>query len=99
MISIITPAHKTTYLLELFNSIKLQTHSDWEWVLYLNGGLNINFLPKEISEHPKVSIYVDQSRPPGIGYLKKEIIARSLVPFHFQIFLKVIFNLVYSAIN
>ena len=34
-LSIITPTHKLTYIHELYESIKNQTYSDWEWVLYL----------------------------------------------------------------
>jgi len=34
--SIITPCNSTQYLDELYESIVSQTHSDWEWILYLN---------------------------------------------------------------
>ena len=39
--SLITPEHnpKNIFnLLELFESIKAQTYTNWEWVLYLNNG-------------------------------------------------------------
>ena len=39
--SIITPEHnpKNIFnLLELFESIKEQTYTNWEWILYLNSG-------------------------------------------------------------
>ena len=34
--SLITPCNSTTYLTDLWNSIKSQTYKDWEWILYFN---------------------------------------------------------------
>ena len=42
--SIITPEHKKEnipFLLELYETIKSQTYSNWEWVLYLNGNCKV----------------------------------------------------------
>ena len=57
--SLITPTHKPTYILELYESIKAQTYSNWEWIIYLNGGITIKDLPTEISSDLKVKIYED----------------------------------------
>jgi glycosyltransferase involved in cell wall biosynthesis len=38
-LSVVTPTHKGTYLNELYDSLKDQTYNNWEWLLYLNGGL------------------------------------------------------------
>ncbi len=47
--SLITPTHKENpYLLELFDSIVAQTHSNWEWVLWLNGSVTKSGLPDSI---------------------------------------------------
>ena len=60
--SIITPVHKYhKYLLELYDSIKAQTYSNWEWVLYLNGDCKIDMLPEKIRTNNKVKIYTDYS--------------------------------------
>ena len=58
--SIITPEHtpkNVHYLLELYESIKAQTYSNWEWVLYLNGTMTVQDLPKEIAIDPRVVVY------------------------------------------
>jgi glycosyltransferase involved in cell wall biosynthesis len=71
-LSIITPTHTPIYLLELYESILSQTHSDWEWILYLNGGLVSSQLPQSLLDDDRVKIHVDlaceQSR--NVGYLK-----------------------------
>ena len=60
--SIITPVHKYhEHLLELYDSIKAQTYSNWEWVLYLNGDCKIDMLPTKIRTNNKVKIYTDYS--------------------------------------
>ena len=53
-LSVVTPTHKGTYLQELYDSLKDQTHENWEWLLYLNGGLRKNDLPTEIVNDPEV---------------------------------------------
>jgi len=71
-LSVVTPTHKGTYLQELYDSLKDQTHKDWEWLLYLNGGLRKNDLPIEIVNDPKVVIHHDIKTPlsSNVGYLK-----------------------------
>ena len=71
-LSVITPTHKGTYLQELYDSLKDQTHKNWEWLLYLNGGLRKEDLPSEIVEDTRVSIHHDLQNPlsTNVGYLK-----------------------------
>ena len=71
-LSIITPTHTPTYLLELYDSILAQTYSDWEWILYLNAGLTSAQLPSVLLDDTRVKIHIDipgeQSK--NVGYLK-----------------------------
>jgi glycosyltransferase involved in cell wall biosynthesis len=41
-ISIFTPTHNPKYIPELWESIKAQTHIDWEWVIVANNGAKID---------------------------------------------------------
>jgi len=71
--SIITPTHSVKnlpFLLELYGSIVSQTHSNWEWVLYLNNGMKENELPEVIRTNKQVSIYVKENADPNIGSIK-----------------------------
>ena len=47
MLSIITPTHKPTFLQRLYESIKVQTYKDFEWVVVPNNDADVSFLPKE----------------------------------------------------
>lgn len=73
-LSVVTPTHKGTYLQELYDSLKDQTHENWEWLLYLNGGLRKEDLPSEIIEDPRINIYHDIKGPlsTNVGYLKNK---------------------------
>lgn len=72
--SIITPEHTTKnipYLLELFETIKDQTYTNWEWVLYLNGDCKVFHIPDEIKNHPQVKIYQGETNP-NVGFVKNK---------------------------
>jgi glycosyltransferase involved in cell wall biosynthesis len=71
-LSVITPTNKGKYLTELYESLKDQTHTDWEWILYLNGGLRKDDLSSEITSDKRVIIHHDLSTPlsTNVGYLK-----------------------------
>jgi len=74
-LSIITPTHKLTYIHELYESIKKQTYSDWEWVIYLNGKAKKKELLNEILNDDRVSIYEDRKKhkhSTNVGYLKNK---------------------------
>lgn len=70
--SIITPTHRPTYITDLFNSIKKQTYTDWEWILHLNGGITKEDIPSEILDHPQVNVSVDtpHEKSANVGYQK-----------------------------
>ena len=72
--SIITPTHKPIYIKELYESIKNQTYTDWEWIIYLNGGIKSEDLPSEITSNTKVKIYYDDTcdLSPNVGYQKNK---------------------------
>lgn len=40
MISFITPSHNGRYLKETYISLRVQTKSDWEWIIIRNGGFS-----------------------------------------------------------
>ena len=73
-LSVVTPTHKGDYLQELYDSLKDQTYNNWEWLLYLNGGLRRDDLPIEIVNDPKVVIHHDikTTFSTNVGYLKNK---------------------------
>jgi len=73
-LSVVTPTHKGIYLQELYDSLKDQTHENWEWLLYLNGGMRKDDLPSEIISDPRVNIHHDIKTPlsTNVGYLKNK---------------------------
>ena len=46
--SIITPEHQinNVFINELYDSIKQQSYSNWEWILYLNGQCKKQNIPE-----------------------------------------------------
>jgi len=46
-VSVITPTHRPAYLQRLYESLKVQTCKDFEWVVVPNNGADVSFLPKE----------------------------------------------------
>ena len=71
-LSVVTPTHKGIYLQELYESLKSQTYENWEWLLYLNGGLRKDDLSSEILNDSRVVIHHDLKNPlsTNVGYLK-----------------------------
>lgn len=69
-LSVFTPTHNPTHLPHAFNSLKRQTHKNWEWVIVPNGPA-IGNIPSNIARHRRVRIfdYTDENR--GIGALKR----------------------------
>lgn len=69
--SLITPTHKDTpYIKELYESIKSQNHSDWEWIIWVNGNATLDHL-EFAKNDPKVKIQTDESDNKNVGYHKK----------------------------
>jgi glycosyltransferase involved in cell wall biosynthesis len=69
-LSIITPSHRLKYIHELYDSIKKQTYDNWEWLIYLNGGLVKDDLPDEILKDPKVVVHVYTGDNKNVGFIK-----------------------------
>ena len=73
--SIITPEHdpdNIPFLLEAFESLCEQSHTNWEWIVFLNNKCLPKYIPKIIQIHPKVQIYHSYIESPNIGAIKKE---------------------------
>lgn len=71
--SIITPEHdpkNIPFLLELFECVKTQTYTNWEWILYLNGACLIDHIPESIKEHPQVTVFRSFDDNKNIGAIK-----------------------------
>jgi len=69
--SIITPTHKNSiFLLELYQSIKRQSYSNWEWILYLNGDFKGKLIDKEILADKRVFIFDTNKSFKNIGEIK-----------------------------
>ena len=73
--SIITPEHDPAnipFLLELYESIKAQTYTNWEWVIYLNNKCTLAHLPQSIIDHDRVNIHVAEDDNKNIGHIKNK---------------------------
>lgn len=72
--SLITPTHRPTHINELYDTILAQTHTDWEWILYLNGPAikTQDSLCNKIKKDERVKIIIDDSGNTNIGYLKNK---------------------------
>ena len=66
LLSLITPTHEPSFLLRLYQSIKSQTLSHFEWVIVPNNGADVSFLPHE----PWIRIIPDSSGNKSIGAIK-----------------------------
>jgi len=72
--SIITPEHSKKnipFLVELYETIKGQTYTDWEWILYLNGECKTSDIPDEIKADKKVKIHTGITNS-NIGFIKNK---------------------------
>ena len=70
--SIITPEHNpknVLFLIELYQSIKDQTYTNWEWILYLNGVCKPEHIPEEIRNDDRVFIHVSTEKSNFIGQI------------------------------
>lgn len=67
MLSVITPSHNIQHLPEVYRSLTLQTHPEWEWIVLLNNGAD-NF---EVND-PRVHILQVGSGEKRIGALKAQ---------------------------
>lgn len=69
-ISIFTPTHKIQhsdmYLQRLYESLKIQTYDNWEWIVVLNNGGSVNF---PVDNRVKIISCTEDNK--SIGFLKK----------------------------
>jgi len=65
-ISLFTPSHDTSFLPQVWDSIKSQSHSDFEWTVLLNNGASNYENPD-----PRVQVLRDTRGIPNVGYLKR----------------------------
>lgn len=71
--SIVTPTHlKNSFLLDLYNSIKEQTYTNWEWLIFLNGGATPDKVESEITSDSRVRIIVSTDDNKCVGYNKNK---------------------------
>ena len=71
LISVFTPTHRDTYLLDAWRCLCAQRYPQWEWVVLLNGDLRE--LPAEIAADPRVRAIVapEYLQRLGVGALKR----------------------------
>lgn len=72
--SIITPTHSIKnipYLIELYNSIKNQSYSNWEWIVVLNGEFEPFYVPTFIAQDNRTKFYrIDNNNNRNVGFVK-----------------------------
>lgn len=73
LLSLFTPTHKPTYLLEAYHSLKLQTLAEWEWVILPNG--EDAEIPAVIRADSRVKIISGHGDLYNIGSLKRQAVA------------------------
>jgi glycosyltransferase involved in cell wall biosynthesis len=77
LVSVITPTHNPEWLPELFESLKAQTHEEWQWVIVPNNGA-IGQIPADILIDPRVKIAtLDDPHESKVGALKRHAANRS----------------------
>ena len=72
--SLVTPEHNPNnvkFLLELYDSIKNQTYTNWEWVLFLNNNCVIENIPDIIKTDWQVKIFRTEDKNNNVGAVKK----------------------------
>lgn len=68
--SVITPTHRDhAYMRPLYDSLRRQTHGDWEWVVWVNGSATLDHL-EFLKGDPRVSVHRDDGRSSSVGYHK-----------------------------
>lgn len=69
-LSIFTPTHKPDYLVEAYESLKLQTLQEWEWVILPNG--KSTMIPDVIKRDSRVKIVEGGRELYNIGAIKRK---------------------------
>lgn len=68
-LSLFTPTHNDKFLLEAYNSLQLQTVTDWEWVIVPNG--DITTINEKIRKDKRVKIVKGGEKLTNVGALKR----------------------------
>lgn len=68
-LSLFTPTNNPTYLPELYSSLLVQSHKDWEWLLVPNETVTTEDIPADIRRDRRVRIVGFQAK--NIGALKR----------------------------
>jgi glycosyltransferase involved in cell wall biosynthesis len=74
MISVFTPSHNTQWLSECYKSLASQTHTDWEWIVLLNGGVGEEDVEWYDKSDSRVRVFFSDTEP-VIGALKNEAVS------------------------
>lgn len=69
LLSIFTPTHDPHYLVEAYQSLEIQEHTEWEWIVGLNGGAQLPSDP--CFQDPRVKVRNLATATSNIGELKK----------------------------
>jgi glycosyltransferase involved in cell wall biosynthesis len=72
MISVYTATHDSKWLNELYESLKLQSYTDWEWIILYNNGAQ----PIQFSDS-RVKGFLEWNAPKMIGPLKAAACAKA----------------------
>lgn len=67
--SIFSPTHRPTQILDAYDSLRLQGHQDWEWVIVPNNGIREEDIPEPIRRDSRVVIRPYSHK--NIGALKR----------------------------
>ena len=67
-VSVFTPSHDPRYLADCYRSLRAQTHTDWEWVVYLNGPSR-SWQPPQAD--PRVVVRCAPTAVRGVGAAKR----------------------------
>lgn len=72
-ISVITPTHlKNAFITELYYSLKYQTHQDWEWIIFLNGGAVPGQIDDIVRNDSRVKIHTSIDPNTNVGFNKNK---------------------------
>lgn len=69
LLSLITPTHRPEFLVEAYNSLKLQNYENWEWVIVPNG--RTVRIPEVITRDKRVRIVTGAEDLHNVGALKR----------------------------
>ena len=76
--SIVTPTHTLSpYLKELHQSLVKQSHSDWDWYIYLNGAACGKKIPSSITKDKRVVVVDSGETFTGVGEIKHKAFMRA----------------------